>query len=373
MRARLSTQWKVILGGWGFYALYMAAASYIVNARLGRPIPWGIALTGETLYSAIWVILTPLVLWLGRWVRFDKRRWAWAFVFHFPASVLFAIVHKTIHGILVMLFRAAVEGQPFSWDVQYRQVLAYFDYGIQLYWIILAVQAGYDYYVRYRDKEVRAATLEAELVQAQLSALKMQLRPHFMFNTLHTIAGLVRTDEKQAAVKMIAGLSDMLRATLEGGDEQEVPLAREIDFVHRYLEIEKVRFGSRLTTVLAIEPAALDARVPNLILQPLVENAVTHGLAPKTEGGTIEIGAARRQGMLELWVRDDGIGVRGAGDAPDRGIGLSNTRSRLARLYGAQQSFTLGDAPGGGVIVSLRLPWNTQKGSVDESSPGSHC
>ena len=186
----------------------------------------------------------------------------------------------------------------------------------------------------------------------------MQLHPHFLFNTLHSISALIRRDP-DAADKMIARLGDFLRLTLENSGAQEVSLQKELEFLKCYLEIERVRFQDRLTTRLDIEPRALDAAVPNLILQPIVENAIRHGVAPRSAPGHVEISAKRGERALRIQVRDNGPGLS-AITAPDdafrEGLGLTNTRARLARLYGAAHRFELEDAPGGGLLVTLEIP-----------------
>ena len=207
--------------------------------------------------------------------------------------------------------------------------------------------------------------LSAQLAQAQLQALRTQLHPHFLFNTLNGIATLVHRDP-QAADQMIARLSALLRLTLEGVGVQEVPLAKEIDFLTSYLEIEKVRFGDRLTVEMQIAPEVLGARTPYLILQPLVENAIRHGIAPRAQPGRIEIRAASENGFLVLEVRDNGPGLAGGSETLTRwGMGLSKTRSRLEKLYGEHQRFEMKNGINGGLVVSLNFPFQTADGDSD--------
>jgi len=359
MTKRKRTEWKFILVGWTVYGVYMAIASYVISERLGRPISWLLAIVNDFSYAALWVLITPLVLWLARRYRFEKGRTLSSFFVHLSASVLLSFVQKGVHWSIVAAYNAAVHQQPFSWDPLYRNLLSFYDYGLQLYWIVLAVNYATEYYERYRQKELMASQLQSQLAQAQLQALKTQLHPHFLFNTLHTIAGLVRNDEKQKAVKMISGLSDLLRTTLDSTDLQEVPLRQELDTIRRYLEIQQVRFSDCLHTQLNVDPATLDALVPNLVLQPLVENAVVHGITPEAsaEGCTITISSVRENGTLQLEVRDNGPGL--ASTKTD-GIGLSNTRARLEQLYGEKHSFEVKDAEGGGVRATILLPWHTK-------------
>jgi LytS/YehU family sensor histidine kinase len=219
---------------------------------------------------------------------------------------------------------------------------------------VVAATQGYLYYSRYREGEVRTAQLSAQLAQAQLQALRMQLHPHFLFNTLNAISTLVHKDP-EIADRMIARLSDLLRLTLENIGIQEVRLAKELEFLERYLEIERMRFADRLEVRMQIAPETLDARAPYLILQPLVENAIRHGIAPRAARGCVEIGAERRDGKLVLTVKDDGPGMGATG--AKHGVGISSTRARLERLYGAAHRFELENGENGGLIVTMELPF----------------
>jgi LytS/YehU family sensor histidine kinase len=202
--------------------------------------------------------------------------------------------------------------------------------------------------------------LATELVQARLQALRMQLNPHFLFNTLNTISALIH-ENPDAADRMIVRLSELLRRTLDRGDVQEVPLREELEFLRSYLDIEQMRFPDRLTVTFDIEPKTQELLVPQLILQPLVENALRHGILPREEAGRVEISARVVDGQhLELKVRDDGSGLPAANGSPGReGIGLQNVRSRLAQLYGAAQQLEIGNASTGGVEARIRIPCST--------------
>jgi two-component system LytT family sensor kinase len=358
---RQSQWWGIILAGWGVYALYMAVTAYVVSARLGHPITIWHALSGEFSYATIWLLFTPLVLWLARRWPFERGKWVRRLLLHLSASILLAIIHKGVHGLAFSLFRTLVDGEPFSWELQYRQVLSYFDYGVQLYWLILLLASAHQYYLRYQASEVRAVELERQLAETRLEALRRQVHPHFLFNTLHTIAGLVRSSHSQQAVGMIAGLSDLLRASLEVSDRQETPLREEVELLRRYLAIEKVRFSDRLQTEFDIEPAALDVPVPTLVLQPLVENAVRHGLSTLPGDGLIVVRAHRGNGKLLIEISDNGHGLAASPGAQGKeNIGLGNTRARLQALYGDHQSLELVEREGGGVTVRLTIPWQQE-------------
>jgi LytS/YehU family sensor histidine kinase len=209
-------------------------------------------------------------------------------------------------------------------------------------------------------REQQAAMLEIRLAQANLRALKMQLHPHFLFNTLKSIAALVRKNENRTAIKMLVQLGDFLRLALENKGVQEITLQQELDFLERYLDIEKIRFQERLTVCVEAEPAVLDAYVPNMILQPLVENAIHHGIAPHADAGRIEIRAHLEDGQLVMQVRDDGPGLDPNRQSRREGVGLTNIRERLENLYGKVYDFSLHNAEEGGLVAGITIPFVTQ-------------
>jgi two-component system LytT family sensor kinase len=228
-----------------------------------------------------------------------------------------------------------------------------------IYWGIVIAQHAFGYYWKLHEREIQTAELETRLTGARLQALQMQLNPHFLFNTLNAISSLMHKDV-EAADRMIAQLSDLLRYTLESTGEQEVSLRQELDFLDRYLQIQQARFGDRLTVNRKIALETLDGRVPNLILQPLVENALQHGIAPHARSGRIELRAQRQGDRLQLEVQDNGGGL--SKQKPSReGVGLANTRARLQQLYGANQCLELADAEGGGVVVRVSVPWHSSR------------
>jgi two-component system, LytTR family, sensor kinase len=212
---------------------------------------------------------------------------------------------------------------------------------------------------KLRAREMSAARLEAQLARAQLEALRVQLHPHFLFNTLNAISMMARKGETDGAVRMLAGLSDLLRLALASVGKPEVPLRLELDFIERYLALQQIRFSDRLEVRMHISPEALDARVPSLVLQPLAENAVRHGLAPQNEKGLLEIGAQREGQELILSVRDTGVGLPPEAELR-RGLGLQNVRARLAVLYPDAYRFTLENHPGGGTLALVCIPFNDE-------------
>jgi LytS/YehU family sensor histidine kinase len=263
------------------------------------------------------------------------------------------------HVILWLRWDWAV-GKPFSFERLTRFVVSNFSEGIGIYLLIALIGHAFSYYRRYRQGELRSLRLEAQLSQAQLQALKMQLHPHFLFNTLHSISALLNK-QPEAARTMITRLGDFLRLTLENSGTQEVTLRKEMEFLRCYLEIERVRFQDRLMTRMDVSPPALDAKVPNLILQPIVENAIRHGIAPRSTPGLIEILAKPQNGTLRIQIRDNGPGLpadRTSEKIFTKGLGLANTERRLDRLYGAAHRFDLVNDPEGGLIVTLEIPFS---------------
>jgi LytS/YehU family sensor histidine kinase len=309
----------------------------------------------------MWAALTPLILWLAR--RYPIERWNWfrSLLVHLAASLFVGFATRVLHDL--MLYSLVGDS---GWKLSVSKLLlnVYFmtDYGVMLYWLILLISYSFNYQRRYREGEVRATRLEAQLAQAQLQALKMQLHPHFLFNTLHSISALVHKNA-DAADKMIARLGDFLRLTLENSGAQEVSLGQELEFLKCYLEIERIRFEDRLTVQMNIEPQTLDARLPNLILQPIVENAIRHGISPRTSAGRIEIEARRLNGTLQVQVTDNGPGLpsdSNSGSIVKAGVGLANTQARLKQLYGAEHRLDLANAAGGGLTVILEIPFREQ-------------
>src|SRR5205085_9800216 len=247
------------------------------------------------------------------------------------ALLLFAGLHQAMHLTVLWSTSARLRRQFPSLLDCYR---AYFGLGFYIdliiaSLIIIAVHALL-YYRRFRASELEQASLKAQLAEAQLKALKMQLQPHFLFNTLHSISSLVLEDPATANA-MIARLGDFLRLTLDHSEDQLVTLQEEAEFLRCYLEIEEVRFGDRLSVDFKMEPAALPAQVPHLILQPIVENALVHGIAPRATHGHVRIAARQDDGYLQIEVEDNGAGVTREG-ADKRGLGLSNVRARLSEI-----------------------------------------
>jgi len=314
--------------------------------------------------------LTPLAFALAIRYPVQRGNWISRSSLHLAAGVVFSVAHITMRALTPYGTWDAHAGKWVSaiWDSQAHafrikwpvfQTLFYgnvVDDIMFTYVPIIVAGHAVSYYQRFRARELRSSQLEVQLATAHLAALKSQLQPHFLFNTLHSITALMHTDVR-AADSMMARLSDLLRMSLDSS-AQITTLSHELEFVGGYLEIEKIRFSDRLKVVLDIAPDTLDAEVPHLLLQPLVENAVRHGVSRLSSQGEIRISASHDEQNLHLYITDNGPGLAEFPDHPAReGIGLSATRERLRTLYGEDQSIEIKNAPEGGVEVHLKLPF----------------
>jgi len=261
---------------------------------------------------------------------------------------------------------AYAEGNSYAWWMQVqRSAFLYLDWEMMTYWAIVGLSHAILFYRESRVREVRAAQLETRLVAAQLTTLQQQLHPHFLFNTLHAISALMHRDV-EAADRTLMRLSDLLRLTLEHIGQQEIPLEAELDFLAKYLQIEQTRFADRLVVRFDVQPETLETLVPNLILQPLVENAIKHGVSKKSGPGHIDISARRDGDKLRMEIRDDGAGLsEDALTALQKGIGVSTTRARLQHLFGADYRFEFHRQPSG-LSVVIAIPWQTEPRSRAE-------
>jgi two-component system, LytTR family, sensor kinase len=308
-------------------------------------------------YWYAWALLVPGVLWLARHYRFERNTWKRSAAVHAVGVVLFTFLHAVITVSIREPLIAWFGWRTARWWSQFQELFFLnFDWEMMTYWAFVVLSHALHYHSQAQERALAAAQLQMRLAEAQLQALQRQLHPHFLFNTLHTISALMHRDT-EAADTMLARLSDLLRLTLDRLGIQEVPLKEELEFLEKYLEIERTRFGDRLTVQMEIEPETLDVCVPNLILQPLVENAIRHGIAPKVGGGRLQIVARRTGDRLWLMVRDTGPGLTQAKlDAFNSGVGVSNTRSRLEHLYPGAHRFDFHEPSDGGLAVTIELP-----------------
>jgi two-component system LytT family sensor kinase len=346
----------IVFGAWTALALFFTGQLYYTYLLSEKPLTWRYAASQQLVYPYVWAFGTLFVLWLANRFPLEGRAWWRNAVFHLLSATFFVVLISTTFQTAFQYLNAPEKPFRLALTLQWIIFNSSENYGI--YGLILLLNQVFRYYRRYREGELRASQLENQLTHAQLQALKMQLHPHFLFNTLHSISALLHRDP-DTADRMIARLGDFLRLTLDNSGAQEVTLQKELEFLKCYLDIERVRFQDRLTTSLDVEPRALDAPVPNLILQPIVENALRHGLAQRAAPGHLEISAKRENGSLRIQVKDNGPGlsaITGPKTNTREGLGLSNTRARLEQLYGAAHRFSIENAPGGGLVVTLEIP-----------------
>jgi two-component system, LytTR family, sensor kinase len=356
----ITKYWKVacvIVGCWLFMALLFTPQTYLSNLRSPTPLTWGRAFLATFLLFQVWSVLTPLVLWFGARFPLERHRLLRNLGIHLLLSGPVALAHI----VLLQVANALL----LTWSRSYRPpvpvwalIIGLGATNIMVFWGIVAVSQAVNYFRKYQEREFR-------LAQAQLQALRMQLQPHFLFNTLNAIAELVHSDPK-AADRCIVSLSELLRFSLESHKTEEVTLKEELDFLEKYVEIQKTLMRDRLRVRLNVEPETLDASVPNMLLQPLVENAIKHGISPRAEGGKIEVYARRLDGKLYVEITDDGLGMHEQQDG--NGVGLVNTQERLKHLYGHAHTFNLSSFPGRGVTIRISLPFREAVEKRDDTN-----
>ena len=375
----MRTRYKVVGGiltlgiGLTCFATYMATLLTRSNGR--EPVVEDLFLLNAAFWMGWAVLSLPIIALCGR-VRVDRRTWKTAAAIHLAAMIAFCAVH--IAGTTsarvnlarhMMAERAAknLATSPIVWAEEYkRSFYQFLDWELLAYAAIAGLSHAVLFSRESHRRELRAAQLEKHLVEAQLQTLQRQLQPHFLFNTLHAISALMHRDV-DSADRMLSRLSDLLRMTLDTIGQQQTTLKEEIDFLRKYLQIEQTRLGDRLTVDWQIASETLDALVPNLVLQPLVENAIKHGIALKSEGGSLTVRARRQGEMLLMEVEDDGSGPSETGlESLQKGIGLTNTRARLSHHYGANYRFEFHKRVGSFAVV-IAVPWRPVAASAPET------
>ncbi|MEP6731075.1 MAG: sensor histidine kinase [bacterium] len=348
----------ILIALWSVPGFMAGVETYVFQGIEGRhPQFWRVLLIQCTGWWA-WALMTPVVFSMAR--RWPVRRPISVSTVgvHVSAAIAAAVVHAFVYTAGGFALAQTPPPSPFI-SLVAHSLLGWFPLSILIYVGLVSGGHWLELARREHEREQRTLALEAQLAGAQLQALRMQLHPHFLFNTLNTIAMLVREQDVTASVRLISQLGDVLRQVLRSAETQEVALAEEIEFTRKYLEIEEVRFADRLRVEWNLDDDALSAVVPHLILQPLVENALRHGIARREESGLLQIAARRAGDRLVLSVRDDGPGLGAMGEASD-GIGLANVRARLVALYRERGALVLESLPlddGGGVRATITLPW----------------
>jgi two-component system LytT family sensor kinase len=345
-------EWLIIFSAFTGIGLLFVFQNYVGMSSEATQYKWNELLIGLLSYWYVWAVLFPFIVWLGRRFPLGDRPAGRSLRWHIPAFILVPVLHIAIYA----LFLHAVDGaeRPFLktsiWLMKSGLFFRYLTYAF-----LLATSYSIDYFRHYRERELRTSRLEAKLAEAQLQTLRSQIHPHFFFNTLNAISSLMHKDV-EAADEAISRLADLLRATLEFNGAQEVTLRQELDLLEEYIEIEKLRLGERLSVSIEAEQEAYEAMVPNFLLQPIVENAIRYGVAPKSTRGRVILTARCRGAELEIQVEDDGPGLP---PAYKEGIGIGNTRGRLRQLYGTDHGFSMTGGASGGLCVTFRLPFRT--------------
>jgi len=362
---RWGAVWGLAFGLATFLGWSTVALMHFGMIALGRPLPLRVALMANLPDWYFWAALSPAVFWLAWRLPIERTHWVRASLLHLGAGAIVALTNLA----LVTGFNRVVGTPSFAgpfWEVYPRTVLRYLPFAFIIYWVIVAAAHATRYYRSFRQQELEASELARQLSQAQLATLRMQLQPHFFFNTLHTIAGLVREGRGAAATRTIAQLGDLFRQTLGRLQENEIPLREELTLVRAYLDIEQLRFEDRLSVQVDVDSEALSGLVPSLGLQPIVENAIRHGIACDPAARRLAITARRAADVLRIEIHNDGPtytppAPRVAGNGGE-GVGLTNTRARFDRLYGSSFRLDIGPASRGegGALVRIEIPWRTE-------------
>ena len=351
-------RWRWIAGIWSVGALFDAIQSIGIMHSEGRHHPWLPLLVCEAALWLPWALATPLVVGLARRYPIVHGISARAVGIHLAAFAILSAVCESWSALLQVLFNPWGNRK---WPTFVGTWTVGLLYQVLLFVIAYALILTVTYVVEAREAMARqiaeAARLNEELSKAQLAALRRQMEPHFMYNALNAIAGLVRDDRSDAAVGMLVGLSEFLRRAAEDSHRSEVTLQEEVEYLQRYLDIQKVRFGERLQVSVDIPTELLRARVPNLLLQPLVENAIKHGISKRVVGGAVRVAGAAQSGNLRLSVYNDGPALPANWEAKQSGVGIANLRTRLRILHGADSQLQLRCADPGGVEVVVSLPF----------------
>ena len=351
--------WRVILLSALAVATVLGCSSvafvYFGMNAFGRSYPLGRAVIAGLVDWYFWAAATPLVFALGQRFRLERPPRLRATLVHLGAGIAIALIE-----ILVVLLVGRATGMRSAegplLDGWVRLVLQYFHFNFIIYWVIVAAAHAARYYASFKGRELEASQLRAELTQARLMSLQMQMQPHFLFNALHTVSALVREGRIGEATDTIARIAELLRMTL-GDERHETALADELAFVRGYLDIEQQRFADRLTVDYDVPAEEMRALIPRMALQPLAENAIRHGIARDPEARCVAIRARRSGEMLRLEVENDGPQPVAGGK--DGGVGLANVRERLARLYGAAFRLDLAPRVAGGALTIMEIPWRS--------------
>jgi two-component system LytT family sensor kinase len=367
-------RWSLILLGWlipATIAMLQSTAGYLLRGNLAQEWPWVFMQFPRWM---TWALVTPIVFYAARRVPFRRERLASFILVHLGVAVVLAAVIEIVWLQIGLIIQSYIEPASMArtrenWAEVYSiAVISRLVGGAFTYAAVLGIATVLQYQRQVREREIRGAQLEAQLALAQVQALKMQVHPHFLFNTLHAITVLIREDPT-AATRVVTRLGDLLRLTLSRATTAQVSFRRELEILTLYLEIERTRFHDRLEIEYDVQPATLGALVPDLVLQPLVENAIRHGVSPNPGVGRIQVRSRREGDWLVVEIRDNGAGL--PSERITHGIGLTTTHARLERLYGNRQELTLANLPDGGCVARVRIPFELTSDDRSDGAPTS--
>lgn len=374
MNLRKIRPWAIYFLAWTLVGLIYFAQNVTRRFYWEDPNPWqDLRYWGFNIYIS--ALLTPLIIWAGRRWPLERQHLARLISLHLLLSLGWATLKLSLEALFHLTWNVF---WPITPPISLQsEVFLLFIFGfhtsVVAYWVVLSIQTAFRNYARFQERaqaalrsNLHAAQLETQVAQARLGALKAQLQPHFLFNTLNAIVVLVRQQKGRQAEETLARFSDLLRAVLADMDAQEVTLGRELEYLRLYLSIEQLRFSDRLHVDIDVDPDLLDAAVPHMGLQPIVENAIRHGVGPRATPGVIHIRAERRGKFLQVVVQDDGPGFNATGSQHGLGLGLANTRARLKQLYGADAELRTETAAEGGARVTMVLPFHDVEELVPE-------
>jgi len=348
--------WLIIFGSWTLAGILYTTQSYYYRTNIGENVIWLELFIKELPLFYIWAIFTPFLIWLCSTFRIDKIKWLKNSLLHFCFAILLGFTVRGLYNITLYYIEQPIT-QPLNWDRIFIYTIAQFDYDILIYFVVILIIHAINYYQILQEEKLKSAKLKSALLSSQLETLKIQLQPHFLFNTLNTISVLVKEDVSKAG-ETIELLGDLLRNTLRKTNTQFHSVKDELDFIKDYLKIEEIRFGERLKVTYNTDDKARSAKIPSLLLLPLVENAIKHGISKKKNSGILIISIEVNNNRVEIIIEDDGPGI---GNDPlnskNLGIGLNITIKRLESIYNSFYQLSLVKSNPTGAIVTLSYPY----------------
>ena len=348
--------WGWIITTWSIIAIISASTLFVKLQAGGESPNWWTLFAIKLVIWMFWGVLTPFIFYTGKRFRIDRQSKFIGLLYHIPASLILVGLNIFLYAVIVELVNNSTVDQESLFQIFAALVINQFEWYFIIYWGIVTAGYAFEYYQKIKQKELESVQMETRLMKAQLQALKMQLHPHFLFNTLNTISAQVRLGEKKAAVTMLAGLSDLLRRALQQREKQILPLNEEITFIRQYLDIEATRFKDSLDLQIVVEPNLTQLEIPAFLLQPLVENAIYHGLTKQIDARKLKLHVGRKEDKLVIKIYNDGPKLTEEfNPALSTGIGLSSTIERLHQLYGESHRLELRNVLNG-VEVMIEIP-----------------